>query len=332
MKGIKISFLILFCQVVSFSIMGQVKPTPKKKIYCNPLVAGQPTTKRLSMIYELQPMYSGNAKFPLATAPTDIPIEASPVHSVRLQYNQTLVAKQKLYVSFMAGYWLSSFNVTGNTNNTFANILGSDPFHSLMISSNLFKPLNEKNFLLFNATVEANGNSFKGFSGNNLLAGGAAIFGWKKGFKRMWGIGVFRGYRMGKVIHVPALLFNSSFNNKWGVDALLPARANFRYKSSPSLLWYLGYDLDGSQFALRSTSSNLNGMFFQRGEIRPKIGFEKQIKKNWAFTMNAGLRFNGRFDVSTDYLGKDLYVETKTKAGMFVNAGIHVINFVKKKK
>ena len=165
-----------------------------------------------------------------------------------------------------------------------------------------------------------------------MLAGGAAIFGWKKGFKRMWGIGVFRGYRMGKVIHVPALLFNSSFNNKWGVDALLPARANFRYKSSPSLLWYLGYDLDGSQFALRSTSSNLNGMFFQRGEIRPKIGFEKQIKKNWAFTMNAGLRFNGRFDVSTDYLGKDLYVETKTKAGMFVNAGIHVINFVNKKK
>ena len=137
---------------------------------------------------------------------------------------------------------------------------------------------------------------------------------------------------MGKVIHVPALLFNSSFTNKWGVDALLPARANFRYKSSPSVLWYFGYELDGSQFALNARSSNLNGMFLQRGEIRPKIGFEKQIKKNWAFTMNAGVRFNGRFDVSTDYLGKELIVESNPKPGVFVNAGLHVINFVKRKK
>ena len=328
----------LLCLLLLFGF-GQISfgQTPsaakKKKTYCNPLVAGQPTTKRLSLIYELQPMHSGPTNFRQSIVPVRPTTESSPVHSIRLQYNQTLITKPKLYMTFMAGYWLSSFNVAGTSNNAFASMLDNSPFHSLMISSNLFKPLNDKNFLLFNLALEANGNgnSFKKFSSDNLLAGGAVIFGWKKGFKRMWGLGVFRGYRLGKVIRVPALLFNSSFNAKWGVDALLPARANFRYKSNPSTLWYAGYDLDGTQFAIRDANPLLNDRFFQRGEIRPKIGLEKQIKKNWAVTVNAGLRINGRFDVSSDYNGKDIIIEAEPKPAPFVNIGIHIINFPKKK-
>lgn len=330
----RILLLFICLGLISTPLKSQVKPSPKKKIYCNPLVAGQPTTKRLSLTYEIQPTYSGPTNFPLFPFPSSIETKSSPVQSLRLQYNQTVLTKPKLYMSFSAGYWLSSFNVSANSSNAFGRILDQSPLHSITASSNIFKPLNEKNFILLNLSLEANGNgsSFKKFSSDNLLAGGAAIFGWKKGFKRMWGLGVFRGYRMGRVIHVPALLFNSSFNNKWGVDALLPARANFRYKASPTVLWYVGYELDGSQFAIREQGSFLNGTFLQRGEIRPKLGFEKQLKKNWAFTMNAGLRFNGRLDVSSDYNGKDLIVESSPKPGLFINAGLHIINFTKKKK
>ena len=237
-------------------------------------------------------------------------------------------------MSFSAGYWFSGFNVTNRSNNSFARMLGQSRFHSLNASSNIFKPLNEKNFLLLNLSVEANGNatSFKNFSGDNILLGGAAIFGWKKGFKRMWGLGIFRGYRLGKVIHVPALLYNNSFNKEWGIDALLPARLNFRYKSSATALWLLGYELDGSQFALQNSNPLFNNAFFQRGEIRPKIGLEKQLNKNWAFTINAGVRINGRFNVSSDYGGKNLIVESNPSPSLFINGGLHIVNFVKKKK
>jgi len=53
--------------------------------------------------------------------------------------------------------------------------------------------------------------------------------------------------------------------------------------------------------------------FFQRGEIRPKIGLEKQLGKNWVYTMNTGLRINGRFDVSSDYGGKRFIAESNPK-------------------
>ncbi len=327
-------FLCLIFFFFSNGVWSQTKPTVKNKKYCNPLVAGQPSTKRLSLVYEVQPTHSGPTKFPLSPTPVEYTTNSSPTQSIRLIYNKTLVTKPKLYITFSGAYWFSSFNVTNASNNSFAKMLGQSRFHSISASSNIFKPLNEKNFLLLNVSLEAHGNasSFKNFSGDNVLAGGAAIYGWKKGFKRMWGVGVFRGYRLGKVIHVPALLYNNSFNKKWGVDALLPARANFRYKSSASALWLFGYELEGSQFALQNSNPLFNNSFFQRGEIRPKIGFEKLVNKNWAFTMNAGLRINGRFDVSSDYGGNNLITETNPKPSIFINGGVHIVNFTKKRK
>lgn len=318
---------------LSTILYGQTKPVTKKKIYCNPLVVGQPSTKRLSFVYEVQPIHSGPVKFPLSMLPVEYSSNSNPTQSIRVTYNKTLITRPKLYMTFSAGYWFSSFNVTNATNNSFAKMLGQSRFHSLTASSNIFKPLNEKNFLLFNLSLEANGNasSFKNFSGDNILLGGAAIYGWKKGFKRMWGVGLFRGYRLGKVIHVPALLYNNSFNKKWGVDALLPARANFRYKSSANVLWLFGYELDGTQFALRNSNPLYNNSFFQRGEIRPKIGLEKQFAKNWAFTLNTGLRLNGRFDITSDYKGDRLVVESNPRPSIFINAGLHIVNFAKKK-
>lgn len=314
--------------------LAQTKPAaPKKKTYCNPLVSGQPSTKRLSLQLELQPVHKGATLFQ-GIQPLPVFNTSSPAQSIRLTYNKNLVTKPKLYMTFAASYWFSSINVTNAGNNSFARLLDNSRFHSLSVSSNIFKPLNGKNFLLVNISAEVNGNasSFENFSGDNLLAGGAIIYGWKKGFSRMWGLGVFRGYRLGKVIHVPALLYNQAFNKKWGVDALIPARANFRYRPAASVLWQFGYELEGTQFAISSNNNFYNRTFFQRGEIRPKIGMEKQFKKNWAFTWNAGLRLNGRFDVSSDYNGKQVLAETNPRPSLFVNAGVHVVNFVKKKK
>ncbi len=175
---------ILLCLLFlffSFVVWGQAKPTVKNKKYCNPLVAGQPSTKRLSLVYEVQPTHSGPTTFPLSGTPVEYTTNSNPTQSIRLIYNKTLVTKPKLYITFSGAYWFSSFNVTNASNNSFAKVLGQSRFHSISASSNIFKPLNEKNFLLLNVSLEANGNasSFKNFSVYNVLAGGAAIFGWK---------------------------------------------------------------------------------------------------------------------------------------------------------
>jgi len=162
--------------------MAQPKPAaPKKKTYCNPLVSGQPSTKRLSLQMELQPVHKGPTSFPQSPSLPEYNTSSSPAQSIRLTYNKNLVTKPKMYMTFAASYWFSSFNVTNAGNNSFARLLDRSRFHSLSVSSNIFKPLNGKNFLLVNISAETNGNasSFENFSGDNLLAGGAIIYGWK---------------------------------------------------------------------------------------------------------------------------------------------------------
>ncbi len=330
---LKISGTTLLLLAIKFAYTQPVVPA-SKKTYCNPIVSGQPVLKRLSLSYEMQPRYAASTRFPNSQLPVEYTTNINLAHTIRVGYAKNIVVKPTLYMSFSAGYWFSSFNVTSPDNNSFSKLLSQSRFHSITASTNIFKPLNNKNYLLVNVSLEANGNqhSFRRFSGDNILAGGAIIYGWKKSFKRMWGIGIFRGYRLGKVIHVPALLYNSSFNKKWGVDALLPARANFRYSKSPKTMWLFGYEFDGTQFAVRQSNSIYDNTFLQRGEIRPKIGLEKQIGKSWAFTFNTGIRFNGRFDISSDYAGKNIVVENDPKAAIFVNAGIHIVKFPARKK
>ena len=48
--------------------------------------------------------------------------------------------------------------------------------------------------------------------------------------------------------------------------------------------------------------------------------------------MNAGLRINERFDVSTNYAGNNLITETNPKPFIFINVGLYIVNFTKKRK
>jgi hypothetical protein len=324
----------LLAVLLCISITISAQDLAPKKVLCNPLVLGQPAAKRLSLSYEAQTGFTAPTNFSGRDLPAFNDTKATVVQGIRAGYTKNLVVKPKLYVSFAAGYWYSRFSISNPDRNSLAQVLDNSHFHSITASSNIFKPLNAKNFLLLNVSVEANGNStaFKKFGANTLLAGGALIYGWKKGLTRMWGVGVFRGYRLGRVIHVPALLYNHSFNKKWGVDALLPARANFRYTPNLKQMWLFGYELDGTQFALRSNTTQLDNTFFQRGEIRPKIGLEQQLNKYILFTCNAGVRINGRFVVADDYKGDNSIIENTPPPGFFMNVGVHVLKFNKKKK
>jgi hypothetical protein len=316
-----------------YAVAKAQKPSVKK-VWCNPVVLGQPATKRLSLIYELQTAFNAPARIGGTRLSPANNTEVLMAHNIRLGYTKNLVVKPKLYMSMAAGYWYSRFNITSSSSNALANMLAKSHFHSFTLGSNIFKPLSSKNFVLLNISLEANGNteSLRNFSGNNLLAGGALIYGWKKGVQRMWGIGAFRGYRLGRVIHVPALLYNHSFNKKWGVDALLPARANFRYIQSAKTMWHFGYELDGTQFAIQGSNALLNNAFFQRGEIRPRLGIEQQLNKTFVLTAYAGLRINGRFSASSDYNGQQLLAENDPRPAFFINTGIHTVKLWGKKK
>jgi Domain of unknown function (DUF6268) len=319
---------------VCFSFYGIAQTASKpKKVYCNPLVLGSIPKKALSIQYEYQTRFSTTYTEKYQVVPTPVKQNIDNVQGIRVGYYKALIAKPKTFMTLDVGYWFSKFNVA-NSNTLFEKALDGSNFHNISVATNIFKPLNKKNFFLINASVEANGNgsSFSSLGAKNILGGGAIIYGWKKGVTRMTGVGVLRAYRMGRVIHVPAFLWNQNFNAKWGIESLWPARAIVRYAANKKTILLTGFDLEGTQYAFGSVTPALNNSFFQRGEIKTRVGLDSEIRKNVRLTANAGLRIMGRMNWADNYNGKGLLVENDAKPNFFMNLGFSIVNIKTKKR
>ncbi|MFC7666266.1 DUF6268 family outer membrane beta-barrel protein [Hymenobacter humi] len=74
------------------------------------------------------------------------------------------------------------------------------------------------------------------------------MYGWKRSPNFSWGVGFQYGYTFGRLSLYPAVIYNRTFNSRWGVEALFPARVTARYNISQSSILYAGYTVDGYNY------------------------------------------------------------------------------------
>lgn len=276
------------------------------KRYATQKVLNQTPNKIISIGYEYQGAFDmpGVPFYPTFSMPQTF--RANSLSGLRAQVNVPVISNTKLIWQLGANYWRSGLNFEGNTLNPFISKLENNGMLTAGINTTIFKPLNEKNFLIFQASADVNG-VFEGFDDINSKAvtiSGTAIYGWKKSEKNMIGVGVSRTYRAGQVIHVPVLMWNKTFNDQWGMELLLPARGHLRRNFSTSNILQIGFELEGNQYWMRTPSPN-GQAFIQRGELKPRVMWDKKIKGFIWFNAQAGFRYNWRFDVMNEYDAKN---------------------------
>jgi len=335
----------LFLMLKAFIIAAIVCPgvlmaqiTPKKKLpLCNPLIFGNIPKKAISLQYEYQSKFNNESKNITAFPLTTTNVFTNNVSSFKLGFNKNVRVKPNGYISLDIGYTNTTFNKVTNANlnaNPLPLVFNNTAFHAINTSTTVFKPLNDKHFLIINAGIELNGNtaSLKKLGVRNIFASGVFMYGTKKSYNEMWAFGVARSYRLGRVIHVPSILWNKNFSKKWGMEMLLPSRLIFRYTTNKKTIFIGGVELEGNQFAVANNLNSINNSFLQRGEIRPKLGIETALTKNIRFIANAGVRVNGRFNLADNYDGKKLLLENAPKTNAFVNIGVGWLTIKKVKK
>lgn len=267
------------------------------KRYVTQKVLNQTPNRIVSLAYEYQGAFDmpGVPSFPNQT------YSVNRIAGIRGQLNIPVVSNTKLIWQLGANYWRSGYNFA-SANNAFISKLNANGMHTAGLNTTFFKPLNEKNFLIFQASADVNG-VFERFSDVNskaLTISGTAIYGWKKSEQNMYGFGVARTYRAGQIIYVPVLLWNKTFNDQWGMELLLPARGHLRRNFSTSNILQLGYELEGNQYWMRTPSAN-GQVFIQRGELKPRVMWDKKLSGFFWLNVQAGFRYNWRFDVMNEY-------------------------------
>ena len=139
-----------------------------------------------------------------------------------------------------------------------------------------------------------------------------AIYGWKRSPKFSWGVGFQYGYTFGRLSLYPAVVYNRTFNSRWGVEALAPARITLRYNATFNSIFYAGYTVDGYNYIVhlnrapltRKTPDGapdlskaaLNTLELRETEVKFRLRWERELLSFLWLGAEAGYRYNYAFD------------------------------------
>ena len=232
-------------------------------------------------------------------------------HGLRLQGNIPVLSRNNIIIQVIFNYLEQRYNYDQTSlpilTYPFRRTILQNGIRSAGLGTTIFKPLNEKSFLLFQATGDNNGD----YGWDNLpdlvntRLSVAAIWGKKVSDRKMWGFGVSRTYRAGDLNYIPVFLLNwTAANGKWGAEMLLPARGNVRRTFNSRNILLLGYELEGQTYRIDSRNAfsalpGYNNLELRRSELRVKATYEFSLSGFIWLSFQAGFRYNYSFNVDT---------------------------------
>ena len=291
------------------------------KRYANAKIEGLSPAKLISFGYDFQSPYSITAgDMTLVDGSTIAGGEALQVNStagIRAGFNLPVVSQTNLVWQMGANYWNTSYNYAEaptSADNPLHQTLSEHGLRTSGINTTVYKPLDEEQFILFQGSADMSGTYGTSLMPAKYLKYSAAVlWGKRPTEKKQWAVGVARTYRVGELNYIPVILYNkTSANNKWGTEALFPARVHVRRTINPRNMVFLGYELQGQSFRMYE-NENLGfdirneDLEIRRGEIRVRAIYEFSLKNFIWMSVQAGYRINYRYDVDRLASGPDIY-------------------------
>ncbi|WP_338759351.1 hypothetical protein WAF17_11565 [Bernardetia sp. ABR2-2B] len=285
------------------------------KQYCNNKINNLNPTTLVGLSYDFMfgaELESTNPDDSDSTFSYNSPISLN--QGIRLDANVPLVSKSNIILNATFSYWESRYNFDQvDTRDPLAVSLNNNGLRTATLGVLAFKPLDEKHFLIFQAATSLNGNYTFGtydfgevepdFGKMKYTA--SLLYGWKKSDNQNIAVGLTRTYRGGRLLHIPIFLWNKTFNSKWGMELLLPARGGIRYNFSALSSINFGYELEGQSYLLQNSPSApdlfaTNNYELRKSEIRGRIMLNQALSSFIRLNIQAGVAPAYRFDLEDD--------------------------------
>jgi hypothetical protein len=333
-------------------------PATLGKRYCTYKVQGQSPNKLITLGYELQGGYSLRGNLVGATA-NSFNSQVQFKHGARVAVNIPVISNYKgalnLGLGFQDYQW--QFESVGAVDGSFASFPGGGLVLGLPVQAheslanvglrtvnlNLtwFKPLNERHFLLLYAEGALNGNWGLGDIGPLSLVRPTyfGLFGWKRNERSALAVGAAYTWRIGEANIIPLVYWYHTFNARWGIEALAPARILVRRTLNPRTLLLAGYELEGSSFSLRQlpvfgsgaqpSVLNRRELELRQSELKVRLQLERELHKFWWVSVQAGWRVNFNHNISASVVsprGEYLFEQRQTGT-WYAAVNVHLVSF-----
>ncbi len=306
-------------------------------------MTGKSPDKLISIGYDWQGAYD------IKAAAFDVyPEEEANVtltQGTRFEANIPLISKNSIIIQAGLSYWDVNYDFKDESAllNPLNQRLAENGLNTLAFSTTVYKPLNENTFLLGQISVGISGdyalNELQSSKYNRYSA--AFLWGKRPSDYKQWAIGMSRSYRGGEMDYWPVILYNwTSFNRKWGIETLIPARGDVRYSFNPRRLLFFGFDFEGNSYRIGNDGLALdapyNDIEIRRSELRIRFKFETQLSGFVWISAKFGYRYNYLFNVDQVKDGNDFYrgffgdqeyaMENELTNPLFFNLSINLVS------
>jgi len=288
-----------------------IKDGSKNKAYCSSKTLAQTPNRLIGVGYE----FFGPFQLDTNLGDSIVQHDALLSHGLRLEANFPIISTNKVIFSLGGSYLEQHYSWRDQTvadPNPMYQTLSNGSIRNLSLQTTLFKPFDEKNFLLAQAQGDYAGdwNFLSWQSPAFIKISATAIYGRKVSDRKMWGIGLTRTYRAGEVNYLPIFLFNyTSRSELWGLEILLPARADFRYNFSKRNILRVGLELEGTSYRLNDRKGFfanstrfpppqvIDRLELRRSDIRLRAIWDFPLKDFYRLSLSAGYRLVYRYNV-----------------------------------
>ena len=226
------------------------------------------------------------------------------------------------------GYEFSSSSLGAAS---FLDYLNEKTLKTTRLSAYFLKPINSKFYASLKLEGSFNGDydGFVDFSERYAVYRAGLMLGMKKDPYTEWGFGlmVSKGFRRSLVL--PFLMYNRTFNQRWGLETVLPVKIQVRHNISPDKILLLGTQFNSRNYSIdlpqnNATGPSTNSIFHMRSaELQIGATYQQRLSK-WAWaSLQAGYaqNFTSRFDRVTPERELD-YITARLSGGPFMKFGL----------
>jgi hypothetical protein len=322
-----------------YSQYNNVETVPTKR-YCSSKILGISPSKLISVGYDFVAAHQLTAGAFSKFGEGSATIQSNT--GLRVAANFPVVSNTRWLINLGFTRWESNYQMkdAGGLNHPLLNTLANTGLRTSGMNATVFKPFNEYWFTIVQVSGDFNGDYKIGElpAGNQGKYSVSALYGKKKHDRMQLAFGISRTYRAGGQAYFPIVMYNyTAPNKKWGIEALLPARANFRYTINARNLLLAGFELEGNAYRLNNMMESTPDIGFgslelKRSELRPRITYEFGLYKFIWLSIQAGYRINYRFNAEDgdrfrSITNKDPYLMENTLGNAFyTNISINLVS------
>ena len=284
----------------------QISSGQDKAGTASPSVEGNRKSKAISLTYNVISNYEIRSISHLPGL-EDSEAQVRRLNEFEVKVKAPIVLKPQIKIIAGFKYQLEEYNFYNpkNLSSGVDDNLEDKNLHVLAMDLNYLRSLDDRRYMLARVRFALNGDYGEGdFPLTNYLkvmASGA--YGWKLNPRNSVALGLSLNYTLGRPAVYPIVIWNKTWNEKWGFESILPARFLIRHNVNDKFLLLAGYELKGNSYHITIDSpplSEFRALELRRSDIMAKVTLEREIYDFLWISADVGYRFNINFDLSKD--------------------------------